>query len=174
MPGNDDSLPSRSGHPRQPPPAVQPRGASSAECRDSAGRDAGPGGLEGQAEGAHESLRPHAVHVSMQNVTATRSAPCTTGATRQASASAARARRGPSATTASPRTTGARAATVSARPRGAGPDAARGGVWVVGGASREWRSLVRLGIVKSQEGSWRQEWSWGLVGVGETRRTSRR
>lgn len=48
-----------------------------------------------------------------QNVTATRSALCMTGATRQASASAGRARWGPSAMIAFPRTTGARDATVS-------------------------------------------------------------
>lgn len=48
-----------------------------------------------------------------QNVTATRSAPCTTAATRPATVNAKKAPRGPSVMTACPTTTGGKAASVS-------------------------------------------------------------
>lgn len=63
--------------------------------------------------GSQATVAAHAPLVFPQNVTVTRSALCTTDATRQASASAGRARWGPSATTAFPRTTGAKDAIVS-------------------------------------------------------------
>lgn len=87
--------------------------------------------------GSQTTLAAHALcSCSPQNVTVTRSALCTIDATRQASASAGRAQWGPSATTAFPRTTGAKDAIVSRLDPlgwGRGPTWREGPTWPAAG-----------------------------------------
>lgn len=84
-----------------------------------------------------------------QNVTAIRSAPCTTAAMRPATVNARKGPRGQSATTACPTTTGDRAASVSSRQHCGQPSQQGTGRWEVGmdmgGAPMRRESPMRKG-----------------------------